>query len=252
MAAMWYYSDRGQQKGPVPFEELRELAQSGYLKPSDLIWEEGTADWVRASKVGGLFDAPSGPGDGRGGREYPRRDDRGERWDEAGPRRRDDRLGDRPGDPYDDRPPRRIGARPPEGMSSGLKVGLIVGGVALFLIIIAVVLILVLSGSGGSVQQDYNVTLGFGGMNDRTIHFQARRPVDIQIRVEQVGGVGGFGIGDGNVDVEVFPPMGISYRDFNMGRTRTFRFTPSQTGNHRIHLRHRGGQMVQVFINVRQ
>ncbi|MFO0965329.1 MAG: DUF4339 domain-containing protein [Gemmataceae bacterium] len=55
MTKAWYYSQGGRREGPVPFDELKDLARRGRLRSTDLVWEEGTADWIKASMVGGLF-----------------------------------------------------------------------------------------------------------------------------------------------------------------------------------------------------
>ena len=46
MASEWYYTTNKQQMGPVSWDELRELAQVGILKPADLVWSEGMAEWI--------------------------------------------------------------------------------------------------------------------------------------------------------------------------------------------------------------
>ena len=51
----WWYAVDGQQQGPVSSAELKQLADSGQLKPTDLVWQEGQADWAPASNVRGLF-----------------------------------------------------------------------------------------------------------------------------------------------------------------------------------------------------
>lgn len=51
MAEQWYYTRNGQQQGPVTMELLKQAA----LQPSDLVWKEGTDEWVAASKVEGLI-----------------------------------------------------------------------------------------------------------------------------------------------------------------------------------------------------
>ncbi len=51
----WHYSINGEKLGPVTSAELKRLADSGTLSPSDLIWREGLASWVVASNVKGLF-----------------------------------------------------------------------------------------------------------------------------------------------------------------------------------------------------
>lgn len=59
MAAEWYYSKEEEQFGPVSTDELKALAESGELLPTDLIWKEGVAEWTPAGKSKGLF--PSTP-----------------------------------------------------------------------------------------------------------------------------------------------------------------------------------------------
>ena len=57
MANEWHYSKDGQQHGPVSASDLKNLAKSGDLMPTDLIWKEGMAEWKPASNVKGLFSA---------------------------------------------------------------------------------------------------------------------------------------------------------------------------------------------------
>ncbi len=51
----WYYAIDGQQHGPVSDRELHNLAGSGGLQPTDLVWQDGFGDWMPASTVSGLF-----------------------------------------------------------------------------------------------------------------------------------------------------------------------------------------------------
>ena len=55
MFAEWYYATNGQRHGPIPESQLKELAANGGLLPSDLVWQEGTPNWVPAKTVPGLF-----------------------------------------------------------------------------------------------------------------------------------------------------------------------------------------------------
>lgn len=55
MAAEWYYVKNKQRVGPVPFERLKQLASSGQLLPTDMVWQQGMAKWTPASSVDGLF-----------------------------------------------------------------------------------------------------------------------------------------------------------------------------------------------------
>lgn len=56
MASEWYYTINGQQgPGPISASELKQLATSGQLKPTDLVWQDGMPDWVEASTIKGLI-----------------------------------------------------------------------------------------------------------------------------------------------------------------------------------------------------
>ena len=57
----WFYGRDGGQQGPVSGEELRRLAQSGGLRPTDLVWREGMAQWTPAHQVPGLFVGAAAP-----------------------------------------------------------------------------------------------------------------------------------------------------------------------------------------------
>lgn len=59
MAQDWFYTRDGKSKqGPVSASELRTLAKSGQLLPTDMVWREGLTKWIPASKVKDLFSAP--------------------------------------------------------------------------------------------------------------------------------------------------------------------------------------------------
>jgi hypothetical protein len=55
MADEWYYTNQGQQMGPVTTSQLKELAATQRLQPTDLVWREGLPKWVPASTAKGLF-----------------------------------------------------------------------------------------------------------------------------------------------------------------------------------------------------
>jgi hypothetical protein len=57
MASKWYYSKDGQRHGPVSSSEVMNLANSGDLLPTDLLWKEGMAEWEPAINARGLFSA---------------------------------------------------------------------------------------------------------------------------------------------------------------------------------------------------
>lgn len=51
----WFYARNGQKSGPVAGSALKQMATSGQLAVSDLVWREGMPEWAPASKVKGLF-----------------------------------------------------------------------------------------------------------------------------------------------------------------------------------------------------
>lgn len=53
----WHYSQGGKQTGAVSWANLKEMALSGQLSPSDRVWKKGMSKWVSAEKVEGLFVA---------------------------------------------------------------------------------------------------------------------------------------------------------------------------------------------------
>jgi len=55
----WYYSKEGEQAGPISSVELKKLALSGKLQPTDLVRKDGMAQWSVATKVKGLFSSSS-------------------------------------------------------------------------------------------------------------------------------------------------------------------------------------------------
>jgi hypothetical protein len=58
----WYYASGGQPQGPVDEAQFEAMVQSGQIKPADLVWREGMANWQPLSTVrptvAGAADAP--------------------------------------------------------------------------------------------------------------------------------------------------------------------------------------------------
>lgn len=61
MSQLWHVSQDGRQQGPFTPEQLKSLAESGRLNPSDLVWKNGLSEWVTAASVKGLFTSPVPP-----------------------------------------------------------------------------------------------------------------------------------------------------------------------------------------------
>ena len=47
----WYLARDGQQHGPVTDAELGKIIELGYLRPTDLVWRQGMAEWAPAESV---------------------------------------------------------------------------------------------------------------------------------------------------------------------------------------------------------
>jgi hypothetical protein len=57
----WFYASNGQQQGPYPDAQLRELIARGAVTADTLVWSEGMAGWQRAAEIPGLFGSASSP-----------------------------------------------------------------------------------------------------------------------------------------------------------------------------------------------
>src|SRR5215831_18712621 len=55
---IWYYTRERKPLGPVTFEQLVERARAGEVAPHELVWQEGTPQWVEARAVDGLYPTP--------------------------------------------------------------------------------------------------------------------------------------------------------------------------------------------------
>lgn len=56
---IWFYAKLGQQIGPVSLDDLRQLVALRRLGHADLVWREGTPDWVKAANVAELNLPPA-------------------------------------------------------------------------------------------------------------------------------------------------------------------------------------------------
>ncbi len=53
--AEWHFTKSGAQAGPVTWTQLRQLAASGQLQPTDMVWKAGMPSWMAAATVQNLF-----------------------------------------------------------------------------------------------------------------------------------------------------------------------------------------------------
>jgi GYF domain 2 len=58
MSSHWYYGKMGERYGPVSSRQLRELASSGEVELTDLVWKEGMTHWQPAATIKGLLPEP--------------------------------------------------------------------------------------------------------------------------------------------------------------------------------------------------
>ena len=58
----WYYAKGGETLGPMAEPAMLEMAQTGYLKRSDLVWKSGLQNWLPAeSQFGRVFNQATQP-----------------------------------------------------------------------------------------------------------------------------------------------------------------------------------------------
>ena len=57
MSKQWFYAANGQQQGPYPEAQFRDLIANGTVRADILVWSEGMAGWQKAAEIPGL--APS-------------------------------------------------------------------------------------------------------------------------------------------------------------------------------------------------
>ena len=57
----WFYASQGQQQGPYPEAQLRDLIARGAIRPDTLVWSEGMAGWQKAGEIPDLMAGGSGP-----------------------------------------------------------------------------------------------------------------------------------------------------------------------------------------------
>ena len=57
----WFYASQGQQKGPYPEIQLRDLMVRGIITADTLVWCEGMSGWQKAGDIPGLMPGTGGP-----------------------------------------------------------------------------------------------------------------------------------------------------------------------------------------------
>src|ERR1700704_1758624 len=54
----WFYASEGQQLGPYPEAQLRDLIGRGSVRADTLVWTEGMAGWQKAAEIPGVMSGP--------------------------------------------------------------------------------------------------------------------------------------------------------------------------------------------------
>jgi hypothetical protein len=58
---IWFHASGGQQKGPFPEAQFRDLIAQGTVRADTLVWAEGMAGWQKAGEVPGLVSGAAAP-----------------------------------------------------------------------------------------------------------------------------------------------------------------------------------------------
>jgi hypothetical protein len=263
VADEWFYTQHGQQQGPVAAAQLKQLAVSGKLRPTDLVWKEGMANWVPASATRGLF--PSGPPSSGGNARPAGAPSSGANARPAGapssganarpaaagssaahirpagapasaatprpaavPARRGP-VHVLPIDDEDDAQPLEHERRPrrrSKGLTTGAWVAIIggsVGGVVLIGVVILAIVLLSRGGNGYSTP-----TLFPGGSHPHFVQFQAGKMVEITVTSDH----------DSDMDLFVYDPFNrLVAQDVSIGPNSFVSFIPTQAGMYRLEVR---------------
>jgi GYF domain 2 len=59
--ANWFFASNGQQQGPYPEAQFRDLIARGAVTPQTLVWSEGMAGWQKAGEIPGLMSGGMAP-----------------------------------------------------------------------------------------------------------------------------------------------------------------------------------------------
>jgi len=57
----WFYASNGQQQGPYPEVQLRDLIARGTVRADTLVWSEGMTGWQKAGEIPGLMSGGPRP-----------------------------------------------------------------------------------------------------------------------------------------------------------------------------------------------
>ena len=240
MAAEWYYTTNKQQMGPVSWDELRQLATQGLLRPNDLVWTDGMPEWVKANGQAGLFRQADPRSSGPPRVELvepppppvsPTRRRIDEEMDQQERDDRRDRRGDRQG-------------------GGGLRIGLTVGGIFVGLILILVCLGVPIAGviiwlvtDAPSTNQAYTAVIGPNGHSDRTIRAKAGQRI-------QVDATAPNGFPAPRLGVQVLRNGNTIVNPAFIGANPTVTWTAPASDRYVVRIVNRGGNVVECNVRI--
>lgn len=275
MAEMWYYTTEGKQMDPVTMKELKRLVGDGTLKPTDMVWKDGMARWIRASSVKELFPDPMAELD----KYFTNTREAGKKeaaatgvqapagttstasassngsvptTADSGQQKKRPKSDTDDGD--DRGPPKR---RTEAAKAGGSMVLVIVSLLAVGVLMVALcggVVILIVAWPGGSAkgtpingETSYNVTTVPGGQDQRSFTF--RKDVEYEITVKSQPNFQGI-----DIDLFVFHRNGnLEASDVAIGPDCKLRFTPREEAEYRVEVRNvAGNQNVISTVTIRE
>lgn len=227
MAEDWFFTQQGQQVGPVSPDQLRQMVAAGQLPPGELVWREGLPSWIPAHSVPGLYTPqqlaaglPPAPGT-TPVQSY-----------EYHEPQRDQRADDEDDERHAQRRRKRKKKRKETGMPVGLKVSLIAGGclfggVLLIVLIVVVVMPLFSTDNLRSFAGTYPVGLPANQKHTNSVYFKQGQWVTITVTNQGGLAVWDFAVYDPNNNYVVLNKS-------KQGLQLSGNFEVRQTGDYRI------------------
>jgi hypothetical protein len=224
MADEWYYAKNGQQLGPVSTAVLTQMATSGQVAPTDLVWREGMPNWAPARTVRGIYaEAPApvapAPVAPAAAEVYGLSPEPAAPAAYASPGPERQLAYAEPEQDYWDRPrPRR---RPP----SGANVAVLVIGISVAVLLVIVLIILIATGVlfGPSNPRTFDIAPG----EKKTFHitFPAGKKAEIWITSQR----------NTDIDIFVFDEVGRKVaQDVAFHKDCYVTFVPTHTQSFRV------------------
>ena len=226
MAELWYFTCEGKQMEPVTADELKQLARSGFLRATDMVWKDGMSAWSTAGDVPDLIPASAAAADvpvAKSSRSAEPARSLDDDFDDARPRRR--RRPDDQDERVADDAPRRRREPAKKGMS-GLTLTLIIVGVLVGVVgIIGGIIAYAVHANAGKVISTYDVNLKPNSSDSREFAFQFGTLYQFNVKSDL----------QTDVDLVIENNQGQAVAgDWSEGPNSFLRWSPTATGNYRV------------------